>query len=146
MKTSQAGIDAIKEYEGFAPMPYRCPSGYTTIGYGHVVGRNESYSLPIDRQTAEALLRKDIEEAEMAVNTMVTVPLSQHEFDALVSFVFNVGASKFQNSTLLKLLLAGRRKEAADQFLRWVHASDRQVLPGLLVRRRAERRMFLGCR
>lgn len=143
MEISQAGIDLIKNSEGFSPRPYRCPAGYLTIGYGHVIRRGDTHLLSIDKDAAEALLRQDVREAERAVNAMVAVPLAQHEFDALVSFVFNVGAGRFADSTLLELLNEGRRKEAAEQFGKWVRSGSK-VLPGLVKRRQAERRLFLG--
>lgn len=142
MKTSQAGIDLIKEWEGYAPVAYTCPGGKLTIGYGHVIKKGELFTA-ITMDEAEELLKADLKDAEGAIKDFVHVPLEQHQFDALASFIFNVGGSAFHRSTLLKKLNAGDYDGASWQFGRWVYASGRK-LKGLENRRKAERRMFDG--
>jgi len=141
MKTvSKTGIDLIKRFEGLRLSAYRDAVGVPTIGYGHT--RTAKLGRKISEAEAESLLREDLDRFEKAVNAMVQVELGQHEFDALVSFAFNVGADALRKSTLLKLLHGGQRQAAADQLLRWDHAGGRQ-LAGLTDRRHAERDLFL---
>lgn len=141
MKCSQAGIDLIKRFEGFSAECYVCPAGKRTIGYGHVLAEGEAEQ--ISAQEAEALLVKDIASAEEAVNRLVEVPLSQHQFDALVCLTYNIGNRAFSRSTLLRLLNNGDYMAAAAQFPRWVYASGK-LLNGLRNRREAEQQLFLN--
>jgi GH24 family phage-related lysozyme (muramidase) len=144
-----AGLDLIKEFEGYFKLipgttnvtTYLDPVNVPTIGYGHT-GPDVTMGLVITQDQAEALLRRDLADAERGVAQLVTVPLNDNEFAALVSFTFNLGADTLANSTLLHLLNAGQRAEAADQFLRFRFA-DGQELPGLVRRREAERALFL---
>jgi len=140
MKTSQAGLDLIKEFEGFEAEPYICAGGKNTIGYGHVIKKGEAFDT-ITEETATALLADDVEDAEGAVNDYVHVELTQNQFDALVSFVFNIGGIAFYRSTLLKKLNKGDYEGAAKQFTRWVYAGGRK-LNGLIKRRQAEMELF----
>lgn len=150
MKTSKTGIALIKHFESFRPSPYLCDGGKWTIGWGHTKGVTKD-TKAITLAEGEVLLAEDLIEFEDAVTDLVVVPLDQHQFDALVSFAFNVGpdidadtiAEGLGDSTLLKLVNAGDTKGAADQFLRWNKAKGR-VLGGLVRRRKAERDMFLG--
>lgn len=105
MKISQTGLDLIKQHESFSPTVYICPAGEPTIGYGHVVLPHESFTR-INEQDAEEILRKDVAIAERCVNNAVKVPITQEQFDALVSFVFNVGCAAFLKSTMLRKLNA----------------------------------------
>lgn len=139
--TSKTGIDLIKEFEGCKLLAYRCPADVWTIGYGHT--RTAREGLKITQERAEALLREDLLEFEKGVNQAVTVPLKQHQFDALVSFAFNVGLGNFQRSTLLRLVNAEQWEHAASQFGRWIFA-DQKVLPGLKRRRMSEKSLFEG--
>lgn len=148
MRTSDAGIAAIKAHEGLRLEAYKDPGSATglpiTIGHGSTRRMDGSPWILGDRITeaeAEALLRRDLEASERAVAELVTVPLNQAQFDALVSFVFNVGAGAFKSSTMLRLLNAGDYQGAAAQFGRWVY-NDGQVLAGLERRRAAERALF----
>lgn len=141
MQTSQNGINFIKQFESFSATPYLCPSKFWTIGWGHVILNYESFT-SIDIAQAESLLRKDLRISEDCVNDSVVMPLTQNQFDALVSFVFNVGCEAFNNSTLLRLLNVGKYTDAAEQFLRW-NKSKGKVLNGLTRRRQAERQLFL---
>lgn len=141
MRTSQAGINLIKSHEGLRTKAYMCPANVLTIGYGHT---GTVYpDMVITHQEAEALLKKDLIRFEDAVNKYATVPLNQNQFDALVSFSFNVGINAFANSTLLRLLNIGNSFQAASQFGRWVRGGG-QRLPGLVRRREEERRLFLS--
>lgn len=120
MNISQKGIDLIKKFEGFSATPYRCPAGKMTIGYGHVVqAEREKFNAPITEADAERILRNDVKIAEKAVNELIKVPLTQEQFDALVSFTFNVGGGAFKNSTLLKKLNQKLYDEAAEELLKW---------------------------
>jgi lysozyme len=119
---------------------YLCPAGIPTIGWGHTKGVKLGDTCSV--QQADIWLSQDLEDAASAVASLVKVPLTQGQFDALVDFVFNLGAGHLKTSTLLQLLNAGRVFAAADQFKRWVHSGD-QVLPGLVKRREAEVALFL---
>lgn len=141
MKTSQAGIDLIKHYEGVRLQAYQDSVGVWTIGVGHT--RTAVPGMMISEAKAEELLREDLEQAEKDVERLVTVPLDQHQFDALVSFVFNLGAGNFASSTLLKKLNARDFAGASSEFLRWDMAGGKK-LRGLKARREAERRLFLS--
>lgn len=139
MKTGEKGIDLIKHFEGLRLKAYQCSANVWTIGYGHTAGVRPGDT--IDEAQAEAFLRKDIVDSENAVNRLVTVPLKQSQFDALVSFVFNLGSGNFRSSTLLRKLNAGDDAGAAAEFLRWVSAGGRR-LAGLVRRREAEKTLF----
>lgn len=113
-----------------------------TVGYGHT-GPEVKEGYTITKGEAEVLLERDLRASEGFVNSLVKVRLEQNQFDALVSFVYNVGGGAFRDSTLLRLLNAGDFKGAADQFLRWDKAQGK-VLSGLTRRRKKERELFLG--
>ena len=138
MQASQAGIDLIKRFEGLRLKVYTCPAGVPTIGFGHTAGVTMD-TRPITEEQAEAYLKEDLKKFERGVLSAVKVPLTQGQFDALVSFSFNLGISALQGSTLLKRLNAGQ--PCSDQFERWVFAGG-VAMPGLRRRREAERRMF----
>jgi lysozyme len=142
MRTSPLGIALIKQFEGLRTCAYLDAAGIWTIGYGHT-GDEVRSGLRIDAAQAEALLRQDLQTAEEAVCALVTQPLAQASFDALTSFVFNVGAAAFGGSTLLRKLNVGDVEGAAAEFERWRYAGGR-VVPGLLRRRIAERTLFLS--
>lgn len=140
MKLSQSGLDFIKRWEGFSAKPYRCPAGVLTIGYGHAGGVKASQQ-PITKEWAEALLRKDVEWAESSVNQVVTRKINQNQFDALVSFTFNLGAV-LKRSTLLKHLNAGNLLGASSEFEKWCRVNG-LIHDGVRNRRLAERALFL---
>lgn len=140
-KTNQAGIQLIKKFEGFSHTPYICPAGYWTIGYGHRIP-DSSTSNGISESDAEMLLRKDLNTAELAVRRLIKVELTENQFSALVSFVFNLGSGRLQSSTLRMKLNRGDYEGAANEFLRWTKGGGR-TLKGLVVRRQAERELFL---
>lgn len=143
MHISPRGLALIREFEGFSAEPYLCSGGKMTIGYGHVLTADESAMLEkITKEHAEALLIQDVAIAEHAVRRLVKTTLAQNQFDALVSFVYNVGAGAFEKSTLLRLVNARDFNAAANQLTRWVYASGKK-LNGLMRRRMAEKAMFL---
>lgn len=139
MSISPAGIALIQAHEGLRLTAYRDPVGIWTIGYGSTGGVRRG--MTITRDQAVLRLYHDVDDAEATVNNRVTVPLSQSQFDALVSLVFNIGGGAFRKSTLLQKLNAGDYAGAAEEFGRWVKAKGR-VLPGLVTRRAAERALF----
>lgn len=142
MKTSQEGIELIKQFEGFVAAPYLCPAGKWTIGYGHVIGAHEDYTgKTIDETMGEALLAQDVVPCEQALEQWVRVRLRQASFDALVSFIYNVGVGAFRDSTLLKRLNAGAYREIPGQLRRWVNVRG-EFNAGLARRRQAEADLF----
>lgn len=142
MSLSQAGLDMIKGFEGLRLTAYQDSAGVWTIGYGHT-GPDVRPGMTITQARAEQLLRQDVARFEQAVRDAVRVPLTQNQFDALVSFSFNVGAGAFRGSTLLSKLNAGDYAGAQAEFGRWVHAGG-QRLEGLVRRRTAEAELFGG--
>ena len=139
MKTSQKGIDLIKRFEGCSLTAYKCPAGRWTIGYGHTNGVEKGQK--ITKKQAESFLKEDIELYEDGVNKYVSAPLTQNQFDALVSFTYNVGLGAFKTSTLRQKLNAGDYTGAAKEFPRW-NKSSGFVLNGLIARRKAEKELF----
>jgi lysozyme len=105
MRISQNGLNLIKQHEAFRAEPYLCPARKLTIGYGHVILPGEKFT-SITLQQAEDLLRKDAALTEICINKYVKVPLTQNQFDALASFIFNVGRRNFLASTMLRKLNA----------------------------------------
>jgi lysozyme len=104
MKISDNGIEQlIKSFEGLKLEPYLCPAKILTIGYGHVILTDESFS-KITQEYAVELLKKDLHKFDNAVTSLIKVPVSQSQFDAMVSLCFNIGVEAFKNSTLLKKL------------------------------------------
>lgn len=142
MKTSPAGIDLIKRFEGCELAAYLCPAGKWTIGIGHVDGEPKVVpGMRITMREAEDILRRDLLRYEADIAQHVKVPLSQGQFDALVSWHFNTGA--LARSTLLKKLNQGRFDAIPAELMRWTRANGRE-LPGLVRRRRAEAAMWRG--
>ncbi|MGH6981527.1 MAG: lysozyme [Stellaceae bacterium] len=144
---SAAGLTFITAHEGCRASAYRDAAGIETIGYGHRLTDGESFPGGIDEAAARRLLAADAARAEEAVRAHVAVALTQGQFDALVSFVFNIGAGAFAGSTLLRKLNDGDVAGAADEFLRWNKIASGGALvaePGLTARRAAERKLFLG--
>lgn len=143
--TSDRGIALIKEFEGLETTAYPDPGNPATgepwtIGYGHTRGVQKGDTCTEEQATE--WLREDLRASEGAVKHLVDVMLTQNQFDALVSFVFNCGGAAFGNSTLLRLLNQWNYEGAADQFKRWNRGAS-GVLPGLVRRRAAERDLFL---
>ncbi len=141
MKASEKAYSLIRQFEGLRLTAYRCPAGVWTIGYGHTSGVTEGMTISIEQ--AEEFLRQDIEAAEGIVNAECP-NLRQCRFDALVSFVFNVGEGNFRKSTLLmKVKVNPDDNSIMDEFLRWVYAKGK-VLPGLQKRRLAEMKLYFS--
>jgi len=136
---SSACADLVKASEGCVLTAYRDSVGVLTIGYGHTRGVNVDQV--ITQEDADLLLESDLDDAAESVRKLVSVNLTQGQFDALVDFVFNLGEGRLRDSTLLRLLNEGRYGEAAVQFKFWVIAGG-HPLPGLIKRRAAERAMF----
>jgi lysozyme len=137
MEFSAAGMDLLKRSEGFRGHVYKDVAGLPTIGYGHRLHPDESYPGGIAEPLAAELLARDVRGAQLAVQNLVKVPLTQGQFDALVDFCFNLGAGRLAASTLLKALNRGRYDDAAQQLLCWDLAGG-QESPGLKTRREAE--------
>jgi lysozyme len=156
VKVSQKCIEQIKKDEGVRSRPYQCPALLWTIGVGHVIDPNHAKvpladrkQLPIptgwDRVLSadeiDDILRKDLARFEAGVSRLIKVELTQGQFDALVSFSFNVGLGNLQNSTLRMKVNRSDFEGAAEQFLVWTKAGG-MVLPGLVKRRTHEKEMF----
>ena len=139
---SGAGLAFTEECEGEKLAAYQDSVGVWTIGYGHT-GPDVRPGLRITQADAAAHLQKDILGAAHCVNSLVNVPLTQSQFDALVDFVFNLGAGTFSNSSMLKFLNNGDFEAAAGQFELFDHAGGK-VVAGLLLRRQGERKLFLS--
>ncbi|HAU3212806.1 TPA: lysozyme [Salmonella enterica subsp. enterica] len=140
MKASDNGRAFIRAREGVKLAAYQDGGGVWTIGYGHTRGVKQGQV--INHEQADEFLNNDLRQVESCISERVTVALNQNQFDALVSFVFNVGRQAFSDSTLLKKLNEGNYRAAADQFTRWVYDND-QFVQGLHNRRVAERDLFL---
>lgn len=140
MKLGEKGFAIIRSYEKFRPTAYKpTPNDIWTIGFGHTRGVKEGDCCEL--HDGEDWLHADVAVAEKAVNSNVTVPLTQNQFDALVSLVFNIGAAAFSSSTLRHLLNAGVYDGAAAEFPKWRKQAGR-VLAGLVARRKTERDLF----
>ena len=139
MEPSRTAYDLIMRLEGFSDKAYKCPAGVLTIGYGHT-GDIKATDV-ITKTKAIDLLTQDVN--KLCVPCLKDLELTQNQYDALCSFIYNVGPTNFNKSTMKKLLVAGKYTEASDQFDRWVKAKG-QTIKGLVLRRRAEKRLFLG--
>ena len=141
MKTSPKGIALIKEFEGLRLKAYQCPGGVWTIGYGHTAGVKPG--MLISKAQAEEYLKADLIAFERYLNGL-GLALNQNQFDALVSFIYNVGTGNFSNSTLLRKVRANPQENSImDEFLRWVYSKGR-VLPGLQRRRLDEMKLYFS--
>lgn len=157
MKASENGIRIIKKFEGRAIKPYRDSVGYWTVGFGHLLYPEQlrlereqimSFALkPEDNRVfteeeMEFLLRIDLLRFERAISKNIIVPLGQNQFDALISFIFNVGIGALQRSGLRMKLNRKEYFDASLEFLKWNKAGGK-VLNGLTTRRKIERELFL---
>lgn len=146
LRVSKHGREFITAHEGEILRVYLDPVGLPTMGVGHLLTDEEKAKYPvgsvITRGVSQEFLERDLRRFENAVNTLVKVPLNQNQFDALVSFAFNVGEANFKRSSVLRHLNAGLYAKAADAFLAW-NKSKGKVLPGLTRRRKEERALFL---
>lgn len=145
MKTSQGGLDLIKEFEGFRADAYRCPAGVLTVGFGRTsaAGSPVRAGMRVTKAEAEAMLREDLGQYERAVSKALTRQPTQPQFDAMVSLCYNIGAGGFAKSSVVRRFNAGQIENAADAFRMW-NKSNGKVLNGLVRRREAERELFLS--
>ncbi len=146
MKISQKGLDLIKKFEGFSAKPYLCPAGVPTIGYGATYYTNGTKVTmsdePISEEWAEQLLSHIVHTYEKGVTSLVIPKITQNQFDALVSFAYNVGVTNFRKSTLLRLINKDpNNPEIANQFMRWVRGGGK-VINGLIKRRQIESKLY----
>lgn len=138
MQPSERVLDLIRVYEGLRLTAYLCPAGRWTIGYGHTksVVRDQVCT----KQEAEMWLREDVASVTADLARLLgDRPMKQGQYDALVDFVFNFGATKFERSKMYQLLIAGYPWSAYGEFARWVYDGAGTVLPGLVKRRRIEK-------
>lgn len=156
MQMSSHGLELLEQWEGFELEVYNDSAGLPTIGVGHLLTKSElssgkitingvpvKYSNGLTQQQVTDLLAQDVQPAAAAVNNGVKVPLDQNQFDALVSFTFNVGTAAFAGSTLLKLLNQKQYDQVPTQLLRWTRAGGR-VVQGLVNRRNNEIKLWNG--
>ena len=153
METSQKGIDLIKRYEGVILHSYLCPANKLTVGYGHC-GEDVKQGMVITEKEAENLLKKDLRKFESKLNYSLehdNVTLNQNQFDACISFIFNLGFSAFIFSTLYKKLKSGDYTGASEEFTKWVYITKTDPetgerfkikLKGLEQRRKSEQELF----
>jgi lysozyme len=139
MKLGEKGTEILKYFEGCKLTAYQDSVGVWTIGYGHTKGVYDGMTITQDE--AEQMLLTELEEYEGYIESMVTVPLTQNQFDALVVWIYNLGPTNFRNSTLLKELNAGNYNAAGQEITRWNKAGGK-VLAGLVKRREAEAELF----
>jgi lysozyme len=145
MKPSKNAINLIKKYEGFSSKSYYCPSKVLTIGYGTTVyhdGKKVKLGDTVTEAEAMNELKFSVEQFSVGLNSLIKVPLTQNQFDSLVSFTYNIGINAFASSTLLKLLNSGNYVLASKEFHKWVK-SGKQTLQGLINRREEESALFL---
>lgn len=142
MRLSPSGFQLITKFEGFRPVTYLDAAGLRTIGYGHKLLPGENFHDGLTESEARDLLARDAAAAEQAVTRFVRYPLTQGQFDALVDFVFNLGAGRLSTSSLLRELNDGHIGAAALEFLKWDHCGGKENR-GLKARREAEMRLFL---
>lgn len=147
-KVSQKGIDLIKSFEGFSAKPYKCPADVWTIGYGTTIYPNgERVKITdknITKEEGEGLLKHDLSVFEKQVDAITRDDINQSQFDALVSFAYNLGSTNLRKSTLLKYVnLNPNDKRIAKEFSKWVYAGGKK-LNGLIRRRNAESELYFN--
>ena len=148
MNVSKAAIALIKHHEGVRSRPYRCPANLWTVGVGHLIGDGkslpDSWNRTFSQEEIDGILKSDLRRFEMGVHKMLpNVPLRQHEFDAIISFCFNLGLGCFQRSTLRQALLRGDKKAAMESLVKYCRAGGK-ILRGLQIRRLDEKALFEG--
>jgi lysozyme len=147
MNISQKGLEFIKKYEGFQSKPYFCPAGKSTIGYGHVISSREQFNTAITEKDADRILLNDLEVTETTIAKGVTAPLTQGQYDALVSLVYNWGGGNFLKSFGLTCLNNSDYAKTAEEFFsssRGVVTIKGKFSVGLYNRRQAELDMWNG--
>jgi lysozyme len=148
VNVSKAGIALIKHHEGVRSRPYRCAANLWTCGVGHLIGDGkhlpDSWNRTFTEAEIDGLLKSDLRRFELGVHKMLpNVPLRQHEFDAIISFCFNLGLGCFQRSTLRQALLRGDKKAAMESLVKYCRAGGK-ILKGLQIRRLDEKALFEG--
>ena len=148
MKVSQKAIILIKHHEGVRNKPYKCPAGLWTVGVGHLIGDGrtlpDEWNKTFTQEEIDAILKRDLNRFELGVCKMLpSVQLKQCEFDALVSFSFNLGLGTFQRSTIRQALLRGDKEAAMESLVKYCKAGGK-ILKGLQNRRLDERKLFEG--
>jgi lysozyme len=148
VNVSKAGIALIKHHEGVRNRPYRCPANLYTVGVGHLIGDGkslpESWNRTFSQEEIDGILKSDLKRFELGVHKMLpNVPLRQCEFDAIISFCFNLGLGCFQRSTLRQALLRGDKKAAMESLVKYCRAGGK-ILRGLQIRRLDEKALFEG--
>ena len=145
MRTNEAGLDLIKHYEGKRLKSYLCPANHWTVGYGAIRyfdGEPVPPNVTITEQEADDLLRRDLIDTEDFVSRLVRVPLTEHQFSAPVSLVFNIGAGNFQRSQIRQRVNRKDYDGAASIWWQWRRGGGR-ILPGLVKRRESERQLWM---
>ncbi len=148
MNVSKAAIALIKHHEGVRSRPYRCPANLWTVGVGHLIGDGkhlpDSWNRTFSQEEIDGILKSDLRRFELGVHKMLpNVLLRQHEFDAIISFCFNLGLGCFQRSTLRQALLRGDKKAAMESLVKYCRAGGK-ILRGLQIRRLDEKALFEG--
>jgi lysozyme len=148
VNVSKAGIALIKHHEGVRSRPYRCAANLWTVGVGHLIGDGkslpDSWNRTFTKEEIDGLLKSDLRRFELGVSKMLpNVPLRQHEFDAIISFCFNLGLGCFQRSTIRQALLRGDKTQAMESLVKYCRAGGK-ILRGLQIRRLDERALFEG--
>ena len=148
MKVSDKLIKLLRHHEGVRNKPYQCPAKLWTVGIGHLIGDGKTlppeWNKTFTNEEIDAILKRDLNRFELGISKMLpNVPLRQHEFDALVSFCFNLGLGCFQRSTIRQALLRGDKKAAMESLVKYCRAGGK-ILRGLQIRRLDERALFEG--
>jgi lysozyme len=146
VNVSKAAILLIKHHEGVRSRPYRCPAGLWTVGVGHLIGDGkslpESWNKTFSQEEIDKILKSDLRRFELGLTKLLpNIPLKQNEFDALVSFCFNLGLGCFQRSTIRQALLRGNKEAAMESLVKYCRAGGK-ILRGLQTRRLDEKALF----
>jgi len=140
------GVELLKDFEGFSSTPYKDVAGIWTIGFGSIYGidnKRVTENHPnITEEIAQELMERDLKTTEFTIANLVKVPLTENQFSALCSFVYNIGSGAFQRSTARMKLNRKDYEGCANELLKWKYAG-KKIIPGLLRRRKAERELFL---
>jgi lysozyme len=142
MKTSEQGVDFVKRWEGFRPKPYFCAGGKLTWGFGTT--EDVKIDGTITREEADLALRKRLAENDREIARLVQVPLTQGQWDAVASLVYNIGIGNFAQSTLRRLINRGEMRACVPEFIKYRKSAKGEVIPGLAARRVAEAKLWIG--
>jgi lysozyme len=148
VKASKQAIKLIRHHEGVRNKPYQCPAKLWTVGIGHLIGDGKTlppeWNKTFTNEEIDGILAADLRRFELGIHKMLpNVLLRQHEFDAILSFCFNLGLGCFQRSTIRQALLRGDKKQAMESLVKYCKAGGK-ILKGLQKRRLDEKRLFLG--